>query len=499
MKKYILSIDQGTTSSRAFIYDDRFQVVGMAQHAFPQHFPKADWVEHDLSEIWLSVEKSVKGALASVSRPEFDPSQIAAIGITNQRETFGVWDRETGAPAHRAIVWQCRRSAELCEKLRKNKKAQNVAKAAGLVLDPYFSGTKLKWLLDENKPLAARAKKGELVFGTMDTFLIWKLSAGRTHVTDTTNASRTLFMDLKKLKWNPEALKLFGVPASMLPEIKASNGDFGMTKGLPFLPDGIPIRGVLGDQQAALLGQACLASGETKVTYGTGAFLVMNTGTQIKRSRKGLSTVAWTLGNKTTYALEGSVFIAGAAVQWLRDELKIVEKSSDIESLASKVKDSDGVFFIPALSGLGSPYWAPHAKGLIGGLTRRSNASHIARAGLEGIAASIADVADGLRQDAKIPLKKISVDGGASANNILMQMQADLLRATVERPTDVETTVRGAAFAAALGAGLVKNVSELKTLSKQDRAFVPAWTPAETKAYMQIWRRRIKALLAGAY
>ncbi|MEO5669009.1 MAG: glycerol kinase GlpK [Bdellovibrionota bacterium] len=499
MKKYILSIDQGTTSSRVFIYDDRFQVVGMAQHAFPQHFPKADWVEHDLTEIWRSVEESIEDALKSVSRPEFHASQIAAIGITNQRETFGVWDKKTGKAAHRAIVWQCRRSAAICERLRKNKKAIGVAKASGLVLDPYFSGTKLKWLLDEDKTIRSRAQKGELLFGTMDTFLVWKLSNGRSHVTDTTNASRTLLMDLKKLQWNPEALKLLGIPAAMLPEIKSSNGEFGTTKGLRCLPDGIPIRGVLGDQHAALLGQACLSPGETKVTYGTGAFLVMNTGPTIKRSRKGLSTVAWTFGNKTTYALEGSVFIAGAAVQWLRDELKIVEKSSDIETLASKVKDSDGVFFIPALSGLGSPYWAPHAKGLLGGLTRRSNTSHIARASLEGIAASIADVAEGLGQDAKIALKKISVDGGASANNILMQLQADLLRAKIVRPVDVETTVRGAAFAAALGVGWVTSPSELITYAKQDRVFGPQWKPAQTAEFMKVWRRRIKGLLAGAY
>jgi len=499
MKKYILSIDQGTSSSRAFIYDERFQVVGMAQHAFPQHFPKPDWVEHELSEIWRSVENAVRDALKSVSRPEFHPSQVAAIGITNQRETFGIWNRKTGEAAHRAIVWQCRRTADLCEKLRKNPKARGVARTAGLVLDPYFSGTKLKWLLDSDKSFRERGKKGELVFGTMDTFLVSKLSAGVAHVTDTTNASRTLLMDLKKLKWNPEALKLFGVPSLMLPEIKDSNGDFGVTKGLEFLPDGIPIRGVLGDQQAALLGQACLSPGETKVTYGTGAFLVMNTGPSIKRSRKGLSTVAWTLGGKTSYALEGSVFIAGAAVQWLRDELGIVEKSSDIESLAAKVVDSDGVFFIPALSGLGSPYWAPHAKGLIGGLTRRSNVSHIARAGLEGIAASIADVAEGLGADAKIRLKKISVDGGASANNILMQLQADLLRAQILRPADVETTVRGAAFAAALGIGLMKSTSEIKAHIKQDRVFSPRWKPAESAAFMKTWRRRIKALLAGAY
>jgi len=499
MKKYILSIDQGTTSSRAFIYDDRFEVVGMAQHTFPQHFPKADWVEHELGEIWDSVTKSIKGAIESVSRPEFSASQIAAIGITNQRETFGVWHPKTGKSPHRAIVWQCRRSAAICEKLRKSKKAQDMAKKAGLVLDPYFSGTKLKWLLDEQKQLRAQANKGELVFGTMDTFLVWKLTAGVSHVTDTTNASRTLLMDLKKLSWNAEALKILGVPAEMLPEIKESNGFFGETKGLGVLPDGIPIRGVLGDQHAALLGQGCLNVGETKITYGTGAFLVMNTGSQIKRSRKGLSTVAWTLNGKTLYALEGSVFIAGAAVQWLRDELQIVEKSSDIESLAAKVKDSDGVFFIPALSGLGSPYWAPQAKGLLGGLTRRSNKSHIARACLEGIAASVADVAEGLAKDGKMKLKKVFVDGGASANNILMQNQADRLRAKVMRPKDVETTIRGAAYAAALGVGWIKNIKEIASHSKEDKSFTPMFTPAQSRESMKVWRRRIKGLLGGAY
>lgn len=495
MKKYILSIDQGTTSSRAFIYDERFEIVGMAQHAFPQHFPKADWVEHDLAQIWDSVEKSIQGALCSVSRLEFDASQIAAIGITNQRETFGVWHPKTGKSPHNAIVWQCRRSAEICSQLRKNKTAVKVAKDAGLVLDPYFSGTKLKWLLDQNKTLRTQAQNGELIFGTMDTFLIWKLSAGKTHATDTTNASRTLMMDLKKLKWNAQALKLFGVPSLMLPTIKESNGDFGVTKGLGYLPDGIPIRGVLGDQHAALLGQGCVSAGEAKVTYGTGAFLVMNTGPKIKRSRKGLSTVAWTLNGKTSYALEGSVFIAGAAVQWLRDEMNLVEKSSDIESLASQSKDSDGVFFVPALSGLGSPYWAPQAKGLLGGLTRRSNKSHIARACLEGIAASVADVAEGLALDAKLKLRKIFVDGGASANNVMMQMQSDMLRAKVLRPKDVETTVRGAAYAAALGVGWVKSLKDLGRHIKEDRSFEAQWSVSQSREFMKLWRKRIKGLL----
>ena len=498
MGKYILSIDQGTTSSRAFIYNESFEIVGKAQKTFPQHYPKAGWVEHDLEEIWSSVTNAIKGAIKDVRIKSFRPEQIAAIGITNQRETFGLWEKKTGKPTGPAIVWQCRRSAKICERLRKSKVAQKMAKDAGLVLDPYFSGTKLMWLFENNEKLRKRAKKGELAFGNIDTFLTWRLTSGESHVTDTTNASRTLMMSLKKLDWNPTAIKTLKIPKNILPEIKASDANFGETKGLGFLPDGIPIHGILGDQHAALLGQGCLKVGETKITYGTGAFLVMNTGREIKKSKTALTTVAWTLRGKTIYALEGSVFIAGAAVQWLRDDLKIVKSSAEIEKLAGEVESSDGVFFIPALAGLGAPYWEPEAKGLIGGITRGTQRSHIARASLEGIAASVAEVVEVLRKDSKLKLRSLSVDGGACANNILMQTQSNLLRAKVKRPVDVETTARGAAYAAAIGVGMIK-MKEIAKSHKVEREFSATWTKNESLEFMKTWKRRIKGLLAGAY
>jgi glycerol kinase len=499
MKKYLLAIDQGTTSSRALVYNEAFEVVGVGQRPFPQHFPKADWVEHKLEEIWASVQESIREALAAVKDPEFDASKISAIGITNQRETFGVWDRRSGAPVYNAIVWQCRRSASICEKFKKTAAGRALAVDSGLALDPYFSGTKLKWLLDQNKTLRSRARKGELAFGTIDTFLIWKLTHGAVHATDTTNASRTLMMDLKKCRWNPKALKTLGVPAQILPDIRASDAHFGSTQGLGFLPDGIAIHGVLGDQQAALFGQECLNDGEAKITYGTGAFLLLNTGAKPRKTKQGLSTIAWTLQGKTSYALEGSVFIAGAAVQWLRDQLKMIEKSSDIEGLAREVSDSDGVFFIPALSGLGSPYWAPQAKGLIGGLSRRSNRAHIARACLEGIAFSVADICEALVKDAGLRLKALRVDGGASANGVLLEIQSNALRCRVLRPRDLESTSRGAAYAAALGCGWVKSARELRGKNPIELEVKPQMGAKESKQAMELWRRRIRGLLAGAY
>ncbi len=498
MGKYILSIDQGTTSSRAFVYNEKFEVIGKGQQTFPQHYPKAGWVEHDLEEIWASVEGSIRQSIADVSDSKFSANKIVAIGITNQRETFGLWNRKTGKAVGPAIVWQCRRSAKICERLRKSKAAQKVAKDAGLVLDPYFSGSKLTWLFENNAKIKAQAKSGNLAFGNIDTFLIWRLSGGAAHVTDTTNASRTLLMDLKKLKWNQAALKVFKVPAAILPEIKDSDARFAETKGLKFLPNGIPVHGVLGDQHAALLGQGCLKDGETKVTYGTGAFLVMNTGKVLKKSKRALSTVAWTLKGKTSYALEGSVFVAGAAVQWLRDDLKMIQNSSEIEGLAAEVHDSDGVFFVPALAGLGSPYWAPEAKGMIGGITRGSTRAHIARACLDGIASSVAEVVEVLREDSKLKLRSLSVDGGACANNILMQTQSNLLQARVKRPVDVETTVRGAAYAAAIGVGMIK-LKDIAAAHKVEREFTPEWSGKKSKEFMAVWKRRIKGLLAGAY
>ncbi len=497
--KYILAIDQGTTSSRAVIYNRDLQVVASGQEAFAQHFPEADWVEHDLEEIWSSVLGSIRKALSSVKDANFNVRDIQGIGITNQRETFGLWERATGHPLGRAIVWQCRRSAAICEKLKKSAISKQIIAKTGLVIDPYFSGSKLKWRLDQDSALKKRARQGELAFGTIDTFLVWRLSGGKSFVTDTTNASRTLMMDLYKREWSDFILKALDIPRELLPEIRDSSSEFGKTLGLGILPDGIPICGVLGDQQAALFGQGCFASGEAKATYGTGAFVLVNTGDKIKKTKKALSTVAWTHKGKATYALEGSVFIAGAAVSWLRDGLGIIEKSSDMNTLAATVENSDGVFFIPALSGLGSPYWAPEAKGLIGGLTRRSTKAHLARATLEGIAFSIADLMDGLLKDADLRLRKLRVDGGAATNNILMQIQADYLQSEIERPRDVESTVRGAASMAALSLGWVDRIEDLREKNPVEKVFAVELKRSQAQELKSQWRTRVQALLAGAY
>ncbi len=480
------------------IYDENLKVVAMGQKPFPQHFPKADWVEHDLEELWTSVVESIEMALNAAKRGDFSPTQIAAIGITNQRETFGVWERESSRPIGRAIVWQCKRSAEICQKIRKTSKAKQIVADTGLVVDPYFSGTKLKWLLDNTKGLRARARKGELAFGTIDTYLIWRLTGGASHVTDVSNASRTMLMDIHSLDWSPFLLKALDVPKEILPKILDSDALFGKTKGIKSLPENIPIHGVLGDQQSALFGQGCFAAGESKLTYGTGAFLLINTGAKIKKTKSGVSTVAWTVRKKTTYALEGSVFIAGAAVQWLRDGLKMISKSSEVEELAASVEDSDGVFLIPALSGLGSPYWAAHARGLLGGLSRRSTRAHIARACLEGIAFSVGDLMSGLLKDGGIKLKKLKVDGGASMNKILLQAQANLLQVRIERPEDIESTARGAASMAAVGVGLL-TLNGLSEKNPPACTVSPKIKKAESKKILAIWRRRVKGLLAGAF
>jgi len=497
--RYVLAIDQGTTSSRCVIYNQRLEIVGQGQEAFPQHFPKADWVEHDLGEIWASVLSATLSALASVPQRDFDPSKIVAIGITNQRETFGIWDRKSHDPMGRAIVWQCRRSSDICKKLAKTVAGRKLTTLTGLVLDPYFSGTKLKWWLAHDATIARRAKAGELAFGTMDTFLIWKLTGGASHVTDVTNASRTLLMDLKSRQWSTHALKTLGVPMALLPSILDSNAPFGVTKGLSFLPDGIPICGVLGDQQAALFGQACFRPGDGKVTYGTGAFLLLNTGSDIKRTKNGVSTVAWSINGKPVYALEASVFIAGAAVQWLRDGLKLISRSADIEPLARSVSDSDGVFFVPALSGLGSPHWAPHARGLLGGLTRRTQQGHVARATLEGIAASVGDSFDGLARDAGTKIRSLRVDGGAAANDLLLEEQANYLQVKIERPRDLESTARGAASMAALGSGLISNLDNLRQSNPVAKTVAPSISRKQSHTRKEIWKRRVRALIGGAY
>lgn len=485
---YIVAIDQGTTSSRVFVYNENLEVISVGQRPFQQFFPKAGWVEHDLEEIWASVVESLKDALAKVTDPAFTVKKVVAIGITNQRETFGLWDRTTHKPLHKAIVWQDKRSMEFCNKLKKTSQGKALEKITGLVLDPYFSGSKLSLLLKEI------GNKKNVAFGTIDSFLLWKLSNGTAHATDVSNASRTLLMDLKTLSWSKDALKTLKVSADILPQILDSDANFGRSKGLELLPDGIPIHGMIGDQQSALFGQQCFEKGQAKITYGTGAFMLVNTGSKIERKKGALSTVAWTCGNKTSYALESSVFISGAAVQWLRDGLKMISKSSEVEALAKSVDDSDGVFFIPALSGLGSPYWVPEARGMIGGLTRGSTQAHVARACLEGIAHSVAATFESI-SDPKSPKALIRVDGGASQNNLLMQMQADLLQRTLERPRDVETTVRGAAAMAALGVGLMKK----ETLSQKkdvDYVFKAKISRAESKTKKQEWNKRVKALIS---
>ena len=484
--KYVLSIDQGTTSSRVIIYNSQFEKVGVGQKTFQQYFPQPGHVEHDADEIWQSVLTSLQEAITNVKDPDFSVKKIAAIGITNQRETFVLWDKKTSQPLGKAIVWQDRRSSDFCHKLKKTKAGKKIESLTGLVLDPYFSGSKLSLALRKIP------QKQDIAFGNIDTFLLWKLTAGAAHATDVSNASRTLLMNLKSLSWDPFILKTLKIPSHILPEIKDSDAEFGKTKNLKIIPDGIPIHGILGDQQAALFGQSCFDAGDSKITYGTGAFMLSNVGPKIIRSKGALSTVAWKQGGKCLYALETSVFIAGAAVQWLRDGLKIFDHSSKIEGLANEVKSSEGVFFIPALSGLGSPYWVPEARGVIGGLTRGSTQAHVARACLEGIAHSVADTFENLSQKKKSSV--IRVDGGASQNNLLMTYQASLLQKTLERPKDVETTARGAAMMAALGAKLV-TLTDLKKQKDTAVKYSPSLKAKDAQKAKALWTQRVKALI----
>ena len=490
MAKYLLAIDQGTTSTRAMVIDARLNVKGSAGFEFKQHFPKPGWVEHDLEEIWTTTQKAIKGALEKAA---VKGSEIGAIGITNQRETTALWDRKTGKPVHKAIVWQCRRTAAMCDALKAAGKEPFVRGKTGLVLDAYFSGTKLRWLLDNVKGLRERAEKGDLAFGTIDTFLLWRLTGGAVHATDVTNASRTLLMDLTSRKWDDELLQTFGVPRAVLPEIKPSAGEFGRTKGLKVLPDGIPIAGIAGDQQAALIGQACFSPGEAKCTYGTGAFLLMNAGPTPVRSQHGLlATVAWQIGDQAAYALEGSAFIAGAAVQWVRDGLGLIGKSSEIEAMAKAVPDSGGVVFVPALAGLGAPHWRQEARGLICGLDRGSTKHHLARAILEGIAFQIHDLAAAMSKDIGRPMPMFRVDGGASQNDLLMQFQADLLQTPIERPKMVETTALGAAFLAGLGTGVWAGTRELQQTWRAGKRFTPKMKLEVREEHLKRWRKAVE-------
>lgn len=496
-KEVILAIDQGTTGTKALLLDGSLQVLAEASREFPQHFPSPGEVEHDLDEIFQSVRDSVCEALEAGS---VEAGSIAAIGITNQRETTAIWKAKNGEPIHRAIVWQDRRTTGKCRELKEAGLENLFREKTGLVLDPYFSGTKIAWLLDEVEDARRMAEAGELRFGTIDTFLCWKLSGGASHCTDISNASRTLLMDLEECRWDDQLLDSLGIPASLLPSIMDNDSIFAQTSGLDFLPDGIPIAGVVGDQQSALFGQACFEAGEAKCTYGTGGFLMLNTGDQVIRSDSGLlSTAAWRIGGKTTYALEGSAFIAGAIVQWLRDGLGLISDSAEIEELAASVDDCGGVVFVPALAGLGAPHWDPDARGLISGLTRGSTAAHIARAALEGIAFQISDILSAMRTDlqqqdtgAGNDLLKLKVDGGASNNNLLMQFQADLLRCEVSRPSITSTTALGAALQAGLTMDIFKSTDQIRETWREERRFSPTMEEADAAGYQARWEAAVR-------
>ncbi|HTT70783.1 MAG TPA: glycerol kinase GlpK [Anaeromyxobacteraceae bacterium] len=489
MAAYVLAIDQGTTGTTVLIVDRRLAVRAKANIEFRQIFPKPGWVEHDLEDIWGSVHAGVQKALREAG---VRGAEIAAIGITNQRETVALWDRRSGKPVHNAVVWQDRRTSELCARLKAEGREPMVREKTGLVLDPYFSATKLAWLLENVRGVRGKAESSQLAAGTIDTFLAWRLTGGQAHVTDVSNASRTLLMDLRSCAWDPGLLELFGVPRAVLPEIRSSSEVYGQTKNVRGLPDGIPVCGMAGDQQAALFGQACFGPGEAKCTFGTGAFLLQNVGPEPVTSRHGLlTTVAWRIGEETHYALEGSAFIAGAAVQWLRDQLKLIEKASDVEALAKTVKDSGEVVFVPALAGLGAPHWRPEARGLICGLHRGTSAGHLARALLEGIAFQINDLAEAMMKDAGQTVPVLRVDGGASANDLLMQFQADLLGLPLERPRMVETTAFGAAFLAGLAAGLWSSPAEISRSFRIGKRFEPKMKPEERERHLARWRRAV--------
>ncbi len=494
MSKLLLAIDQGTTGTTALVVDTSGKTLGKAGVEFAQHFPRPGWVEHETRDIWASVGAAVTRALAAAG---VAGDRIGGIGITNQRETTVVWRRDTRAPIHRAIVWQCRRTAEACAKLVAQGHARSVRDKTGLVIDAYFSATKVAWLLDHVEGARGAAERGELAFGTIDAWLVSELTAGAEHVTDVTNASRTLLFDIRTMRWDDGLCALFGVPPQVLPRVAASAEIVGRTLGLDFLPDGIPIAGIAGDQQAALFGQACFSVGDAKCTYGTGAFALMNIGSAPIASTHGLvTTVAWKIDGRVTYALEGSAFIAGAAVQWLRDGLGLIKQSSDIEALARSVESTGGVAFVPALAGLGAPYWDPDARGTITGLTRGSNAAHLARATLEGIAFSVRDLLFAMASDAGREIERLRVDGGASRNDLLMQFQSDISRASVERPHEVESTGRGAAMLAGVGLGWMSPEDAAGMLSLE-RKFAPSISSQEGDAHLARWSDAVARARSG--
>jgi len=491
MEKYILALDQGTTSSRAIVFDKKGAIISVAQKEFTQHFPKAGWVEHDPTEIWSTQAGIVSEAIAKKS---LNVENIAAIGITNQRETVLVWDKNTGKPIYNAIVWQDKRTSEYCDKLKEQGHEKLIREKTGLVVDSYFSGTKVKWILDHVKGARQKAESGDLILGTIDTWLVWNLTKGEKHITDVTNASRTLMFNINTMDWDNELLELLTIPKSMLPEVKQSSEVYGHTNST-FFNAKIPISGIAGDQQAALFGQMCTEKGMVKNTYGTGCFMLMNIGDKPKVSKNNLlTTVAWKINNKTTYAFEGSIFIAGAVVQWLRDSLKIIRHASDVEALAKSVKDSDGVYFVPAFAGLGAPHWNQKAQGTIFGLTRGSTDAHVARAALEAIAFQTMDILKAMESDSGIPIQELRVDGGATVNNMLMQFQADVLNTKAVRPKIVETTAMGAAFLAGLAVGYWDNPEEIQKIWQTDTIFTPSEERTLINNKIKGWYKAIDAL-----
>ncbi len=494
MASYILAIDQGTTSTRAIVFNRESEMVQMAQQEFKQHFPKPGWVEHDANQIWISTLAVISEVF---SKSDLRPDDIAAIGITNQRETTVVWDRHSGQPIYHAIVWQSRQTEDICEQLRREGLEETFREKTGLLLDPYFSGTKVKWILDHVPGAREKAARGDLLFGTMETWLIWKLTGGKVHVTDYSNASRTLMFNIHTLEWDEELLRILGVPRAMLPEVRPSSDLYGVTVPHHFFGKEVPICGAAGDQQAALFGQACYREGMVKNTYGTGCFMLMNTGKKAIRSHNGLlTTIAWGLDSGVEYALEGSIFVTGSAVQWLRDGLRMIETAAESEQLARKVESTDGVYVVPAFVGLGTPYWESDVRGAVFGLTRGTEREHFVRAVLESIAYQTKDVLDVMQEEAGITIPALRVDGGAVSNNFLMQFQSDILNLKVERPQIIETTALGAAYLAGLQVGYWQDRDEIAKLWKIDRIFTPQMDEQQRIKLYSGWQKAVKAAIA---
>ncbi len=494
--KFILALDQGTTSSRAILFDHSGNILTTAQKEFKQIYPHPAWVEHDAEEIW----SSQYGVLAeAMAKKNITTEQVAAIGITNQRETTIVWERKTGQPIYHAIVWQDRRTADYCNQLKAEGLAQTVQQKTGLIIDAYFSATKLKWILDNVSGARAKADKGELAFGTVDTWLAWKLSSGQLHITDVSNASRTMLFNIHSCEWDDDLLKIFHIPKNILPEVKASSEVYGNSGSIIAPSSGVPIAGIAGDQQAALFGQLCTQPGMVKNTYGTGCFMLMNTGSKAVISKNNLlTTIAWKINNRVEYALEGSIFIGGAVVQWLRDGLHLIRSSADVEELASQVAETDGVYVVPAFAGLGAPHWNQYARGSIFGMTRGTTNAHIALAALESIAYQTYDVLKAMEADSSISIKELRVDGGATANNLLMQFQSDILHAPVVRPVVYETTALGAAYLAGLAVGFWNSIDDIQKQWQVDKKFIPVANEEKIKELLKGWQRAVKASIAWA-